>query len=214
MLWSELDSFFREGVYSIFFCLFLVQQDIYDGDVIVIDSKEDDLIHGNFEVVPGVSADDYIKRFKEYEITVSPDGRKQTIRIPPPPEDYYDLEWDNNEWEPVPKDLLEQMMVAKRRLKKGEITERQCDLIHCKLIVEELNKYKVDRKHQRRPSVISGSSVQTANENVEGNEQSVNDNEENDQATNDNVEENEVSEASALIEKADEVQPSTSQDAQ
>ena len=40
---------------------FSVQQDIYDGEI--IEAKED-FVHGNFEVVPGVSADEYIQRFK------------------------------------------------------------------------------------------------------------------------------------------------------
>ena len=41
---------------------FSVQQDIYDGEI--IEAKED-FVHGNFEVVPGVSADEYIQRFKK-----------------------------------------------------------------------------------------------------------------------------------------------------
>ena len=40
---------------------FTVQQDIYDGEII---EASDDFVHGNFEVVPGVSAEEYIQRFQ------------------------------------------------------------------------------------------------------------------------------------------------------
>ena len=41
---------------------FSVQQDNYDGEII---EASDDFVHGNFEVVPGVSADEYIQRFQK-----------------------------------------------------------------------------------------------------------------------------------------------------
>ena len=41
---------------------FSVQQDNYDGEII---EASEDFVHGNFEVVPGVSADEYIQRFQK-----------------------------------------------------------------------------------------------------------------------------------------------------
>ena len=62
-------TFWKQGTLYSFFLKkelspveFSVQQDIYDREL--IEAKED-FVHGNFEVVPGVSADEYIQRFKK-----------------------------------------------------------------------------------------------------------------------------------------------------
>ena len=57
----------KNGIINIFFkelspLTFSVQQDNYDGEII---EASDDFVHGNFEVVPGVSADEYIQRFQK-----------------------------------------------------------------------------------------------------------------------------------------------------
>ena len=93
----------------------LVQQDIYDGEV--YEQNEESEIQGNFEVVPGVTADEYIKRFRSYEITTRADGTKTTIRVPPPPEEFYDLEWNNDEWVLPPKEVLLKMHAVKVKSK-------------------------------------------------------------------------------------------------
>ena len=43
----------------------VVQQDIYDGETID-NTEEEEMIQGNFEVIPGVTANEYIERFREY----------------------------------------------------------------------------------------------------------------------------------------------------
>jgi len=126
---------------------FSVQQDIYDGE---ITEGNEDFVQGNFEVVPGVSADEYIQRFKKVEINL-PNGTKSEIRIPPPPEDFYDLEWHNDEWILPPKELILKMNEVKQQFKRDEISDQEMDIMRCKLIIEELH-----RKNflKRRPSEI------------------------------------------------------------
>jgi len=138
----------------------LVQQDIYDGEM--TEAKED-FVHGNFEVVPGVSADEYIQRFKKVEINL-PNGTKSEIRIPPPPEDFYDLEWHNDEWTLPPKELILKMNEVKLQFKRGEISDQEMDIMQCKLILEELNRNKFMK---RRPSEMSDIHAQhSSNENI------------------------------------------------
>jgi len=126
----------------------LVQQDNYDGEII---EASDDFVHGNFEVVPGVSADEYIQRFQKVNISLPDDG-VSSIRIPPPPEEFYDLEWHNDEWILPPKELILKMNEVKQQLNRGEISEKEMDILQCKLILEELNRNKLLK---RRPSEMS-----------------------------------------------------------
>jgi len=135
----------------------LVQQDIYDGEIV---EANEDFVHGNFEVVPGVSADEYIQRFQTVQISF-PNGNKSSIRIPPPPEDFYDLEWHNDEWILPPKDLILKMNEVKQQFKQNEISENEMDILQCKLILEELNRNKLQR---RRPSEISLQNIPQQNE--------------------------------------------------
>ena len=67
---------------------FSAQHDVYEGDPAEVD--EDQIIDGRFEVVPGVTADEYIKRFTTVEISNPSDQRNFRIRVPPPPEAFYD----------------------------------------------------------------------------------------------------------------------------
>ena len=136
---------------------FSVQQDIYDGEIV---EANEDFVHGNFEVVPGVSADEYIQRFQTVQISF-PNGNKSSIRIPPPPEDFYDLEWHNDEWILPPKDLILKMNEIKQQFKQNEISENEMDILQCKLILEELNRNKLQR---RRPSEISLQNIPQQNE--------------------------------------------------
>ena len=46
---------------------------------------------GSFEVVPGVTADEYIKRFSTIEVSNPTDRRNFRIRVPPAPETFYDI---------------------------------------------------------------------------------------------------------------------------
>jgi len=134
----------------------LVQQDIYDGE---ITEGNEDFVQGNFEVVPGVSADEYIQRFKKVEINL-PNGTKSEIRIPPPPEDFYDLEWHNDEWIVPPKELILKMNEVKLQFKRDEISDQEMDIMQCKLILEELHRNKFLKRRmsemsERRMSEIS-----------------------------------------------------------
>ena len=81
-----------------------------------------------------------------------PNGTKSEIRIPPPPEDFYDLEWHNDEWTLPPKELILKMNDVKLQFKRGEISVQEMDIIQCKLILEELNRNKIMK---RRPSEMS-----------------------------------------------------------
>ena len=71
-----------------FYTNFSAQHDVYEGDPAEVD--EDQIIDGRFEVVPGVTADEYIKRFTTVEISNPSDQRNFRIRVPPPPEAFYD----------------------------------------------------------------------------------------------------------------------------
>ena len=74
------------------------------------------------------------------------------IRIPPPPEDFYDLEWHNDEWTLPPKELILKMNDVKLQMKRGEISVQEMDIMQCKLILEELKRSKLMK---RRPSEMS-----------------------------------------------------------
>ena len=91
----------------------------------------------------------------------SENGNKSSIRIPPPPEDFYDLEWHNDEWILPPKDLILKMNEIKQQFKQNEISENEMDILQCKLILEELNRNKLQR---RRPSEISLQNIPQQNE--------------------------------------------------
>ena len=81
-----------------------------------------------------------------------PNGTKSEIRIPPPPEDFYDLEWHNDEWTLPPKELILKMNDVKLQMKRGEISVQEMDIMQCKLILEELKRSKLMK---RRPSEMS-----------------------------------------------------------
>lgn len=123
----------------------VVQQDIYDGEVID-NTEEEEMIQGNFEVLPGVTANEYIARFREYDIQTA-DGNSKKIRVPPPPQEFYDLEFDNDEWVLPPKELILKMKEAQRKFKNGEISQKTMDILHIKYIMDDLNK-----KKTRKPS--------------------------------------------------------------
>merc|ERR1712083_1208039 len=95
------------------------------------------------------------QRFQTVQISF-PNGNKSSIRIPPPPEDFYDLEWHNDEWILPPKDLILKMNEVKQQFKENEM-----DILQCKLILEELNRNKLQR---RRPSEISLQNIPQQNE--------------------------------------------------
>merc|ERR1711953_999467 len=95
-------------------------------------------IDGSFEVVPGVTADEYIKRFSTIEVSNPTDRRNFRIRVPPAPETFYDIEWHNEEWVLPPKDFFIKMHAVIDRWRNEEISQREMDLLHCKIIVEEL----------------------------------------------------------------------------
>lgn len=137
----------------------LVQQDIYDGEII---EASDDFVHGNFEVVPGVSAEEYIQRFQRVNISL-PEGGDSTIRIPPPPEDFYDLEWHNDEWVLPPKELILKMNELKQKSKHGEISEKEMDILQCKLILEELNRNKLQKRRNSEMSLLHAQSNEDSN---------------------------------------------------
>ena len=69
---------------------FLVQQDVYEGEPSETQDDNNE-IDGSFEVVPGVTADEYIKRFSTIEVSNPTDRRNFRIRVPPAPETFYDI---------------------------------------------------------------------------------------------------------------------------
>ena len=88
---SYLVAAFSANLFGLFF---LAQQDVYEGEP--SETQDDDNgIDGSFEVVPGVTADEYIKRFSTIEISNPTDRRNFRIRVPPAPETFYDI--GNNE---------------------------------------------------------------------------------------------------------------------
>lgn len=90
--------------------------------------------------------------FFSFSVNISlPDDSVSSIRIPPPPEEFYDLEWHNDEWILPPKELILKMNEVKQQLNRGEISEKEMDILQCKLILEELNSHKL----KRRPSEMS-----------------------------------------------------------
>ena len=70
--------------------LLLAQQDVYEGEPSETQDDNNE-IDGSFEVVPGVTADEYIKRFSTIEISNPTDRRNFRIRVPPAPETFYDI---------------------------------------------------------------------------------------------------------------------------
>ena len=91
--------------------------------------------------------------FFSFSVNISlPDDSVSSIRIPPPPEEFYDLEWHNDEWILPPKELILKMNEVKQQLNRGEISEKEMDILQCKLILEELNR---NRLLKRRPSEMS-----------------------------------------------------------
>ena len=69
---------------------FLAQQDVYEGEPSETQDDHNE-IDGSFEVVPGVTADEYVKRFSTIEISNPTDRRNFRIRVPPAPETFYDI---------------------------------------------------------------------------------------------------------------------------
>ena len=95
----------------------------------------------------------YCVIFFYFSVNISlPDDGVSSIRIPPPPEEFYDLEWHNDEWILPPKELILKMNEVKQQLNRGEISEKEMDILQCKLILEELNRNKLLK---RRPSEMS-----------------------------------------------------------
>ena len=132
----------------------VVQQDIYDGETID-NTEEEEMIQGNFEVVPGVTANEYIERFRSYDIQ-NADGSSKFIRVPPPPQEFYDLEWDNDEWVLPPQEVLQKMREAHKRHQNGEISQKTMDVLHLKYIMDDLNQKKPlgKKRHSSQASVI------------------------------------------------------------
>ena len=132
----------------------MVQQDIYDGETID-NTEEEEMIQGNFEVVPGVTANEYIERFRSYDIQ-NADGSSKFIRVPPPPQEFYDLEWDNDEWVLPPQEVLQKMREAHKRHQNGEISQKTMDVLHLKYIMDDLNQKKPlgKKRHSSQASVI------------------------------------------------------------
>ena len=132
----------------------VVQQDIYDGETID-NTEEEEMIQGNFEVIPGVTANEYIERFREYDIQTA-DGNSRKIRVPPPPQEFYDLEFDNDEWVVPPKEVILKMREAHKRFKSGEISQKTMDILHMKYITDALKQKKpLGKKRNASGATIS-----------------------------------------------------------
>jgi hypothetical protein len=133
---------------STFFDIFSVQQDPYDGTARdaqdELDADSDIIDDGNFEVIPGVSANEWISRFKEYEME-NEDGTVEMVKYPPPPHEYYDLEWNNDNWVMPPEEVIRKMHRVQCRRQRKEITEHQEELLLCKIIADDL-----DRKRRKK----------------------------------------------------------------
>ena len=80
----------HQDVNLVIFKYFLAQQDVYEGEPSETQDDNNE-IDGSFEVVPGVTADEYIKRFSTIEISNPTDRRNFRIRVPPAPETFYDI---------------------------------------------------------------------------------------------------------------------------
>lgn len=128
--------------------ILIAQQDVYEGEPSETQDDNNE-IDGSFEVVPGVTADEYIKRFSTIEISNPTDRRNFRIRVPPAPETFYDIEWHNEEWVLPPKDFFIKMHAVIDRWRNEEISQREMDLLHCKIIVEELARKRKSQKPNR-----------------------------------------------------------------
>ena len=80
----------HQDVNLFIFKYFLAQQDVYEGEPSETQDDNNE-IDGSFEVVPGVTADEYIKRFSTIEVSNPTDRRNFRIRVPPAPETFYDI---------------------------------------------------------------------------------------------------------------------------
>ena len=127
------------------------QPDVYDGDNNDDNAIEDDdeFLQGHWEVLDGVTANEYVDRFVEVEIK-RPDGTVRTIDVPPNPAQYYEMEYDNSDWVPVPKACLIECSNIEKQYKRGEITKRQKNLMQLKVMHDELN----NKKKSRHPSSV------------------------------------------------------------
>ena len=59
------------------------------------------------------------------------------------------LEWNNDEWVLPPKEVFIKMHTVVNRWRNGEISQREMDLLQCKIIVEELEKKRKTKKPRR-----------------------------------------------------------------
>ena len=58
-------------------------------------------------------------------------------------------EWHNEEWVLPPKDFFVKMHAVIDRWRNEEISQREMDLLHCKIIVEELARKRKSQKPNR-----------------------------------------------------------------
>ncbi len=100
----------------------------------------DDEYDGSFEVVPGVTATEYIKRMKNETFVDEKTGESVTVRLPRPAEEFYECEFNNDEWVLPDKEVFQKMLEITTRQKRGEITEEQMDILLCRIIVNDLDK--------------------------------------------------------------------------
>ena len=57
------------------------------------------------------------------------------------------MEWDNNDWQQITPELFQKCMEVRERKKRGEISQRQEDLLICKIMHDEINRERVRRQH-------------------------------------------------------------------
>ena len=134
-----------------------------DSDEEVIDSQVH--IDGSFEVVPGVTAEQYIQRF--IKVTVpnpnqDAEQRNIQIRVPPHPEVFYDTKIRNNELVMPSEMYFQRCSGIIGRWRRKEIDRKTMDLMICQLIVKmfELKRLKKGRfsdtnSPQRSSSTVS-----------------------------------------------------------
>ena len=123
-------------------------------------------IDGSFEVVPGVTAEQYIQRF--IKVTVpnpnqDSEQRNIQIRVPPNPEVFYDTKIRNSNDLVMPSEMYFQRCSGIiGRWRRKEIDRKTMDLMICQLIVKmfELRRMKKGRfsdtnSPQRSSSTVS-----------------------------------------------------------
>ena len=103
-------------------------------------TTDDTAIDGSFEIVPGLTANEYVERINTETFFNEDTGETFEARLPPSPEEYYECEFNNNEWVLPDRSVFRKMVAAMNRQKRGEITERELDILLCKIIVEDLDK--------------------------------------------------------------------------